>query len=139
MGSLHASSFVSTSCHTCATALRHPWASAALIAMQCCPRLVRALAPFVLCPARLLQQADGASVPSHPPRPQEGDADTNAAIVGGLLGALHGAATIPEWMKRPVLGYQGREDQGGGRPRSADLRAARLPGLALQLYQLAGS
>ncbi|MCO5569301.1 hypothetical protein L7F22_023013 [Adiantum nelumboides] len=32
-----------------------------------------------------------------------GDTDTNAAIVGGLLGAFHGAENIPAFMKDPVL------------------------------------
>jgi ADP-ribosyl-[dinitrogen reductase] hydrolase len=67
-----------------------------------------------------------------------GDTDTNAAIVGGLLGALHGAAAIPEPMAAPVLAYRGREDQGGGCPRPDDLRAACIPGLARQLFELAG-
>lgn len=66
-----------------------------------------------------------------------GDTDTNAAIVGGMAGALHGAAAIPDSMLRPVLEYRGREDQGGGVPRPPDLRAAVLPGLARQLYRLA--
>uniref|UniRef100_K3WZ12 ADP-ribosylglycohydrolase n=1 Tax=Globisporangium ultimum (strain ATCC 200006 / CBS 805.95 / DAOM BR144) TaxID=431595 RepID=K3WZ12_GLOUD len=34
-----------------------------------------------------------------------GDTDTNAAIVGGLIGALHGERSIPERMKAPVLGF----------------------------------
>ncbi|KAF1316004.1 Adp-ribosyl- glycohydrolase, partial [Globisporangium splendens] len=34
-----------------------------------------------------------------------GDTDTNAAIVGGLIGALHGERAIPEHMKAPVLGF----------------------------------
>jgi ADP-ribosylglycohydrolase len=66
-----------------------------------------------------------------------GDTDTNAAIVGGMLGALWGAGAIPDWMTGPVLAYEGREDQGGGVPRPAELRAAVLPGLAQLLYQAA--
>ncbi|KAL4443436.1 hypothetical protein ABPG75_011173 [Micractinium tetrahymenae] len=66
-----------------------------------------------------------------------GDTDTNAAIVGGMTGALHGAAAIPGYMLSPVLEYAGREEQGGGVPRPPDLRAAVLPDLAEQLYQLA--
>lgn len=66
-----------------------------------------------------------------------GDTDTNAAIVGGLMGALHSAAAIPDWMVRPVLEYEGRQDQGGGVPRPPELRAACLPDLASQLYQQA--
>lgn len=34
-----------------------------------------------------------------------GDTDTNAAIVGGLMGALHGDSEIPEHMKEPVLAF----------------------------------
>ena len=34
---------------------------------------------------------------------QGGDTDTNAAIVGCMIGALHGAASIPSYMKEPVL------------------------------------
>lgn len=34
-----------------------------------------------------------------------GDTDTNAAIVGGLLGALHGESGIPQHMKGPVLAF----------------------------------
>ncbi|KAI5059420.1 hypothetical protein GOP47_0025739 [Adiantum capillus-veneris] len=34
-----------------------------------------------------------------------GDTDTNAAIVGGLLGAFHGAENIPAFMKDPVLSF----------------------------------
>lgn len=32
-----------------------------------------------------------------------GDTDTNAAIVGALIGTLHGASSIPNYMKDPVL------------------------------------
>jgi ADP-ribosyl-[dinitrogen reductase] hydrolase len=34
-----------------------------------------------------------------------GDVDTNAAIVGGILGALHGFEGIPEYMKNPVMEF----------------------------------
>lgn len=34
-----------------------------------------------------------------------GDTDTNAAIVGGLMGALHGDGAIPDHMKGPVLAF----------------------------------
>jgi ADP-ribosyl-[dinitrogen reductase] hydrolase len=34
-----------------------------------------------------------------------GDTDTNAAIVGALWGALHGADAIPDYMKNPVLSF----------------------------------
>lgn len=32
-----------------------------------------------------------------------GDTDTNAAIVGGMMGALHGASGIPSYMTEPVV------------------------------------
>ena len=57
--------------------------------------------------------------------------------MGGLLGALWGAEAVPEWMSGPVLAYEGRQDQGGGVPRPAELRTAVLPGLAQQLYEAA--
>ena len=66
-----------------------------------------------------------------------GDTDTNAAIVGGMLGALWGAAAIPDWMSGPVLAYEGRQEQGGGFPRPPELRAAVLPGLAARLFEAA--
>lgn len=37
-----------------------------------------------------------------------GDTDTNCAIVGGLLGALHGIENIPCYMKDPVLAFDGQ-------------------------------
>jgi ADP-ribosyl-[dinitrogen reductase] hydrolase len=37
-----------------------------------------------------------------------GDTDTNCAIVGGLLGALHGIENIPCYMKDPVLAFDGK-------------------------------
>lgn len=40
-----------------------------------------------------------------------GDTDTNACIVGAMLGALHGARAIPEYMLQPVR----RVTQPGGR------------------------
>jgi ADP-ribosylglycohydrolase len=42
-----------------------------------------------------------------------GDTDTNACIVGGLIGALHGVSTIPTVMTRALLGC----DTKAGRPR----------------------
>lgn len=42
-----------------------------------------------------------------------GDTDTNACIVGGLVGALHGAAAIPAQMSGPVL----HSDTKKGKPR----------------------
>mmetsp|Transcript_15555 Transcript_15555/g.25756 ORF Transcript_15555/g.25756 Transcript_15555/m.25756 type:complete len:345 (+) Transcript_15555:88-1122(+) len=37
---------------------------------------------------------------------KRGDTDTNAAIVGAILGALHGSENIPEYMSRPVLSFK---------------------------------
>lgn len=38
-----------------------------------------------------------------------GDTDTNACIVGGLLGALHGAEAVPSDMKDPVIAFRGSD------------------------------
>ncbi|RKO94210.1 ADP-ribosylation/Crystallin J1 [Blyttiomyces helicus] len=54
-----------------------------------------------------------------------GDTDTNAAIVGGLVGALHGAKAIPEFMKEPVLRARGERGK---------YWAARIPKLARQIF-----
>ena len=35
-----------------------------------------------------------------------GDTDTNAAICGGILGAINGYDGIPDYMKQPVLSYE---------------------------------
>lgn len=57
------------------------------------------------------------------------DTDTNAAIVGGLIGALHGYAAIPNYMKDPVLAFDpsriNRTDL-LGRPRPAAYRPAKM-------------
>lgn len=45
-----------------------------------------------------------------------GDTDTNAAIVGGLLGALHGTQAIPPFMKDAVLRYDYSSKLGRVRP-----------------------
>ena len=42
-----------------------------------------------------------------------GDTDTNAAIVGALIGALHGAKNIPIYMKSPVLNFDVTEPESG--------------------------
>ena len=64
-----------------------------------------------------------------------GDTDTNAAIVGGLIGALHGADSIPDSMKTPVLG---RSIDSPGVPRPAFLTTEALPTICQHLHQLAG-
>ena len=59
-----------------------------------------------------------------------GDTDTNACIVGGLLGARWGARAIPEAMKVAVLGC----DTGLGRnPRPSDLHPRAVPELVRRL------
>lgn len=58
-----------------------------------------------------------------------GDTDTNACIVGGLVGALHGARGIPEPMLRAVLECDtslGRPRPGWLSTRSAEMLASRL-------------
>ncbi len=50
-----------------------------------------------------------------------GDTDTNAAIVGGMLGALHGAAGIPSYMKDPVLAFD-CTTTGNRRPKQYSVR-----------------
>ena len=47
---------------------------------------------------------------------QGGDTDTNAAIVGGLLGAAQGMKAIPEDMVNKVLQYNYQEHGGYDRP-----------------------
>jgi len=62
-----------------------------------------------------------------------GDTDTNAAIVGGLLGALHGSASIPPQLTQPLLACDTSSARGGARGRPPWLRASRLPELAAAL------
>ncbi|KAG2491875.1 hypothetical protein HYH03_009827 [Edaphochlamys debaryana] len=66
----------------------------------------------------------------------KGDTDTNAAIVCGMLGALHGAAAIPTHMADAVLGRQGQSGAKG--PRRPDwLQPGRLPSVFKQLWSKA--
>lgn len=60
-----------------------------------------------------------------------GDTDTNAAIVGGLMGALHGVSSIPKWMLGPVLAFKppGEGEPGGGHPRPPELLPSTIPEL----------
>ena len=55
-----------------------------------------------------------------------GDTDTNACIVGGLIGAANGASNIPDEMTQPVLNC---DTQLGAHPRPAFLSASQLPAL----------
>jgi len=63
-----------------------------------------------------------------------GDVDTNAAIVGGMAGALHGAASIPGSMSAPVLG---RGPRAPGRPRPAFLSGAAVRSTFEELWAAA--
>jgi ADP-ribosyl-[dinitrogen reductase] hydrolase len=55
-----------------------------------------------------------------------GDTDTNACIVGGLIGAASGASDIPEDMKNAVLHCDTKQGQ---HPRPAFLHSSQLPTL----------
>lgn len=48
-----------------------------------------------------------------------GDTDTNACIVGGMMGALHGIHGIPDYMKDPVLRFDAEKHGGHVRPYKA--------------------
>jgi len=63
-----------------------------------------------------------------------GDTDTNAAIVGGLIGAYHGASGIPGLMKDPVLK---RRVGSPGLSRPAFLQSCLVPELTEQLLMRA--
>ena len=64
-----------------------------------------------------------------------GDTDTNAAIVGGLAGALHGVESIPAHMREPVLA---RGPESPGR-RVADFIVVReVPALVSKMMAGAG-
>jgi hypothetical protein len=62
-----------------------------------------------------------------------GDVDTNAAIVGAALGALHGASAIPRRLAAPVVvrdvGSPGRG------PRPAHLQGAAIEPLVRELWE----
>lgn len=62
-----------------------------------------------------------------------GDTDTNAAIVGGMIGALHGASHIPDYMSRPVLNFDCTADTGRKRPNKYS--AKNLESLAYSLIR----
>lgn len=63
-----------------------------------------------------------------------GDTDTNACIVGGLIGAACGAESIPAAMRVKVLGCS-TED---GRPRPEWLHARQIPELADRILAIGG-
>lgn len=61
-----------------------------------------------------------------------GDTDTNACIVGGMVGALHGEEGVPPALRAAVMEC----DTSRGRPRPEWLQArAQLPGLVDALLQ----
>lgn len=57
-----------------------------------------------------------------------GDTDTNAAIVGGMMGAYHGAEAIPSYLVDPVVAGL------NPRPRPMAYRASRIPDIVNKLY-----
>lgn len=57
-----------------------------------------------------------------------GDTDTNAAIVGAVMGALHGARKIPHCMKSVVLAFDA-EKPGSGHKRPSTYNASNVQGL----------
>lgn len=61
-----------------------------------------------------------------------GDTDTNACIVGGLIGALHGASSIPALMKNAVM----QCDTSQGRQRPDWLSGAQVEELVKKLIPL---
>ena len=63
---------------------------------------------------------------------QGGDTDTNAAICGGLIGALHGASSIPDYMKNPVENYT--YEIHGGHKRPKILSASNIYSIVKKLY-----
>lgn len=65
-----------------------------------------------------------------------GDTDTNACIVGGLMGAAYGAEAIPDSMKIPVLSC---DLQNGEHPRPEFLQARYLPEVTMRLLQAGGT
>lgn len=64
-----------------------------------------------------------------------GDTDTNAAIVCGLLGALHGIRAVPQGIWRPVLVCDTEKMRGRRRPEW--LAGGRIPGLVRRLLEVA--
>lgn len=62
-----------------------------------------------------------------------GDTDTNACIVGGLIGAACGAASIPKTMINPVLNY---DSENGVYPRPRFVHPRQVPQLVKSLLKL---
>lgn len=66
---------------------------------------------------------------------RKGDCDTNAAIVGGLLGAYWGVSRLPKFMLNKLLSYD--YEKHGGRQRPDWLSPRYLPMLAQELFSIA--
>ncbi len=62
-----------------------------------------------------------------------GDTDTNAAIVGALIGMLHGVNNIPEYMRNPVLNFD-VENPGKGYKRPQLYSASNVLSITKYLY-----
>ncbi|KAG1707227.1 hypothetical protein DVH05_026421 [Phytophthora capsici] len=62
-----------------------------------------------------------------------GDTDTNAAIVGGLIGALHGVEAIPPRMREDVLAFDASKPAATHRPRPVEYRGDQVTMLVDQL------
>ena len=89
---------------------------------------------FVLAYYHLSHQTDFIAAIKHTIA-QGGDTDTNAAIVGGLLGAFHGEQAIPENVKMKVLSC----DTTKGRPRPSEFLVDQFDDMIRQLVELAPS
>ncbi|KAE8909119.1 hypothetical protein PF005_g19931 [Phytophthora fragariae] len=63
-----------------------------------------------------------------------GDTDTNAAIVGGLLGALHGVEAIPTRMREAVLTFDATNPSATRRMRPEAYRGAQVTRLVEELF-----
>lgn len=64
-----------------------------------------------------------------------GDTDTNAAIVGGLIGALHGVESIPSLMREAVLTFDATKPAATHRPRPETYRGAQVTKFSEQLCE----
>ena len=64
-----------------------------------------------------------------------GDTDTNAAIVGGIMGALHGASAIPDYMSMPVLNFD-CTNPGMGHKRPATYKSNQYESILKTIYKI---
>lgn len=62
-----------------------------------------------------------------------GDTDTNAAIVGGIIGALHGVDGVPMYMRSPVRIFDCTDSKTTRRPRPELYKGSHMEDLARQL------